>query len=580
MVRRPLLAVACLLAVAAAAMVATAGFATTIGGVRVSARSPSAAAIAAVLAALAWLVAASRARRVHGDLVAADAWLERRADAAVATIAGLAGAFAISYQTFSAAGADASGYLSQAAMLASGALTYIEPLGAIADWPGAASTFLPLGWWMTADVSTQVPTYPIGLPLLMVPLHVAGGALFASLIGPASLALTVWAGARLAHRVAGASAALLAAVWIATSPVALIAAMQPMADMPATAAWLVCWVAVLALDSDEGRRKNTLGVAAGLAAGVAVVIRPNLAPAVAVPAALLLLRHRRLLPAFAMPVALAAVIVGYVQWRWFGSPLRSGYGTAGQIYAMSNMVPNAGLYTEWLLDTHGPWLLAAPLAAIAVPSRSLRWLLVFAAAIVVAYLVYAVFEVWTYLRFVLPALAIAMVAVSTLIVHVSSRWPAARFAVVFLAILAVASLQIRSARTHDVFSLASRHARALLAGRYLEAATPERSLIIAGEQSGSLRYYTGRSIVRWELTSPETLEIAVARAQAAGYDVWVALDEFEEDLVRQKYGTRVIGLLDWPPQLESGTLVRTRAWRIRDRAAFHRTGIAHTDRLR
>jgi hypothetical protein len=131
-----------------------------------------------------------------------------------------------------------------------------------------------------------------------------------------------------------------------------------------------------------------------------------------------------------------------------------------------------------------------------------------------------------------------------------------------------------------VFSLATRHARALLAGHYLAAAMPKRSMIIAGEQSGSLRYYTGRSILRWEATPPETLELATARAQAAGYDVWIALDEWEEDAVRQKYGARVIGTLDWPPQLEAGTLIRTRAWRLRDRAAFHRTGIAHTDRLR
>ena len=150
----------------------------------------------------------------------------------------------------------------------------------------------------------------------------------------------------------------------------------------------------------------------------------------------------------------------------------------------------------------------------------------------------------------------------------------------FVAMLAVASLQIRSARTHDVFTLSSRHARALLAGHYLAAALPERSLIVAGEQSGSLRYYTGRSILRWDATPPETLELATTRAQAAGYDVWIALDEFEEDLVRQKYGTRVIGMLDWPPQLEAGTGVRMRAWRLRDRAAFHRSGIAQTDRLR
>ena len=65
-----------------------------------------------------------------------------------------------------------------------------------------------------------------------------------------------------------------------------------------------------------------------------------------------------------------------------------------------------------------------------------------------------------------------------------------------------------------------------------------------------------------------------------GYDVWIVLDEWEEELFRRKFPASPIGTLDWPPQLEAGTLVRTRAWRLRDRAAFIGTGIAPTDRLR
>src|SRR4029453_3922936 len=106
---------------------------------------------------------------------------------------------------------------------------------------------------------------------------------------------------------------------------------------------------------------------AGCAGAAAVLIRPNLAPLAALPALYLLLADRRALVRVraqrallcAIPVAMAGLAIAYLQQRWFGSPLRSGYGTAQEIYARSNFAPNFALYTRWLVDTHGPWLLAA-----------------------------------------------------------------------------------------------------------------------------------------------------------------------------------------------------------------------------
>jgi hypothetical protein len=80
--------------------------------------------------------------------------------------------------------------------------------------------------------------------------------------------------------------------------------------------------------------------------------------------------------------------------------------------------------------------------------------------------------------------------------------------------------------------------------------------------------------------TPAVLAAASARAADAGYEVWIALDEWEEDLVRRKFSSIDAGRLDWPPLLEAGTLMRTRAWRLRDREAFLRDGSAHTDLVR
>jgi hypothetical protein len=582
MTRRILLALAGVCSVAAAAVWATGGIATSIAGIRLSARSPTAAAVAAIALAAAWALAAGRAGALAADLARVDAWCARRANRVVLAIAALAGALAVRFQTFSAAGADASGYLSQAAMLASARLTHTEPFAALANWPDPGPTLVPLGWLATADPATQVPTYAIGLPLLMTPLHAAGGALLASLLGPLSLALAVWMSARLAREIAGPFPAMLTAAWVATSPAALWAAMQPLSDLPAAAAWLACWVAVFAAIAATPRRTATRALLAGAAAALAVLIRPNLAPLAAVPFLLLAIDRRgRSAAAFAVPVALSALVVGYVQWRWFGSPLRSGYGSAGTIYAAANVAPNVRLYAGWLLETQGPLLFAAPLAVLFAPGRRLGWLMAFAAAAAAAYLIYATFEVWTYLRFLLPALPIAMIAVAAIIARLIARLPSAWRSVVWIAAtIAVAAFQLRSARTHGVFDVAEQHARALLAGRYLAAAMPTRSVVVAGEQSGSVRYYTGRTILRWEALTPETLAAAAGRATSVGADVWIALDEWEEDGFRRKFGALPIGTLDWPPILESGRLMRTHAWRLRDRDGFRRTGAAHTDRVR
>jgi hypothetical protein len=131
-----------------------------------------------------------------------------------------------------------------------------------------------------------------------------------------------------------------------------------------------------------------------------------------------------------------------------------------------------------------------------------------------------------------------------------------------------------------VFAVRDHHARAALAGHYLEARLPERSVVVAGEQSGAVRYYTGHSILRWEVVTPQSFATAVARASTAGYDVWIALDEWEEDPFRAKFAATGFGALDWPPALDAGVTLRTRAWRLRDRAAYARDGVAHTDRVR
>ena len=365
----------------------------------------------------------------------------------------------------------------------------------------------------------------------MLPFDRIGGAVAACLVPPLALLVAIWATAMLADRIGGPVAAIVAAVWLATSPVALIEAMQPMSDVPVTAAWLVCWAAIVTMPRQTaGRSAGGWTFGAGVAAGVAALIRPNLAPLAAVPALYVLFapdspglpvadRVRRA-AWFSVPVVVAGILIAYLQWRLFGSPLESGHGTAAALYSPSSFGTNAVAYTRWLLDTHGPWLLLAPLAVFVVRVRSMRWLLVFAALVVLAYLIYGTFEVWTYLRFLLPAIAIAMVAATAIATRLIAALPASiRGAAAVVLALLLAAGNINAAQAHGVFQLGRRDGRALVVGHYLEAAAPARAVFVAGEESGALRYYTGRSIIRWDVLSAEALDSAVERLRGRGYEI-------------------------------------------------------------
>jgi hypothetical protein len=355
--RRFLLLLALLLSTICVALWATGGVAGSLAGVRVSARSPRPSALAAALAAALWLVTSWRARSIGADLARLDEWIDGRAPTIIAGLAALTGALAVRFSTFSASGSDPSGYLSEAVMLASGALSRAEPLMAIADWPDAARTLAPLGW-QAATSAAQVPTYAAGLPLLMALPHAVGGAIGASLVVCAGAALAVWFAGRLGLMLGGGAAGALAATGVATLPVLLYESIQPMSDVPVTAAWLACWwwLAQTALLGTVPLKART-ATQAGIATCVAVLIRPNLAPLAAVPAVWLWARSRGQGPSlalrFAVPVVAAGALVAFLQWQWFGSPVRSGYGSASEIYAVANIAPNVRLYSRWLLETGG-----------------------------------------------------------------------------------------------------------------------------------------------------------------------------------------------------------------------------------
>src|SRR4029079_15876135 len=126
-----------------------------------------------------------------------------------------------------------------------------------------------------------------------------------------------------------------------------------------------------------------------------------LAPLAVVP--LLIARNRIV---FSIPVVIAGILLATLQWLWYGAPIRSGYGSAEELFALGSIAPNASRYFTWLITT-------SPLLFDAIGGcwrmrgdRIARALGAFAALVVTAYLAYAVFDDWSYLRFLLPALSV------------------------------------------------------------------------------------------------------------------------------------------------------------------------------
>jgi hypothetical protein len=580
-IARLLLAVATIALVVLVIVTITGGFLVQLGPLRLSAhnwRGPLLIAVAAFAAA------ARYGRRALGE--AAEASWSFIADHAAAFAVVLAAATAgigIGYGTYSASSSDASGYVSEAALIASARLSSDEPLARTVAWRNATWAFSPLGYRPGAAPGELVPTYPAGLPLVMTPFRLLGGELATyvavPLLGAIAVLATYYVGARLHSQYAG----LAAAVLVATSPILLFQVVQPMSDVPATAWWVLAMVfALLPVPNAP--------LAAGGAAGLAILTRPNLLPLVIVVALATMnfprmrlsagdaqmqgqapverrLRADRLL-GFAAGVTPAIGALLLMQWRLFASPLASGYGTVSELYSFGNIAPNLAGYSRRIIDGEMPALVTLIAAAVilivtrrraagALHLKRAAVLATLAFAIVgLSYLPYGVFAEWSYLRFLLPAFPLVFVAIGGLLTAALLRLPASMRAPLLLCTLAaVGSFNVVRAEHEQAFNMRRYESRYRLAGRYLASALPPRAVIVAVQESGSARYYTSRPVLRWDWLDPD-LDTAIAALRARGWHPVFAIEDWERPDLMRKHPASANARLDWRPRAEFGDEIR------------------------
>lgn len=534
----------------AVAVALTGGFKVRVGGFRFSSHSWERPAVIAAIGAIALAIAArARIAVISRSLaVTLESPSVSRGVAVGATIWALA--VGIGFGTFAIGGADSYGYVSQARLLAEGRLTDTIPVSRDYEWPEVEYTMTPLGFKKGQHRGEIAPTYPPGFPLLLAPFSaVSEKALY--LVVPLFGALLIWTTYRLGAVTGDSMAAAMAAVLLAVSPTFLFQVVQPMSDVPCAA----CWLAALLLAS-RGSPSGT--VASGVLTSLAILIRPNLAPVAAIVAGLSIAsntsgRVRRAVY-FVVSLAPGLVLLGWIQNVRYGSPFASGYGTASDMFALEYVLPNLARYPRWITESHTPfiWLsIGAPLWIVRRATNvRLAWSAVLlAAAVWIAYLPYMFFQPneWYYTRFLLPAIPIMLFfAAACALVGLRALPAAWRVPVAVVVTIAVAAASASYAERHKAFDLRNQERRYPLVAQYVRTRGPANAFVLAAQHSGSIRYYAGRPMLRWDLLSPTRLDQALATFRAQGYEPILVVDSGEYDAFRQRFGAagqRAVGQL-------------------------------------
>jgi hypothetical protein len=509
-------------AIAIAVLVTLAGIDVRLAGVTV--RSHSAVRVAAGAAAL-FLV-----RRRLG-IAAYAPWLMR-----LAMLTAICGSVATWFRFLltTIGGADSYGYVSAAKLIASGHLVAAAP---IEQWLSAANRLAiasPLGWAPAPDGSGIVPAYPIGVSALMAVFSMIGGPSAVFYVSPVAAAITLFLVYRLAREWFDPETALFAAAIAAWNPVFITYAKQPMSDMAATMWVMLAFTLAM-------RSSNASAVAAGLAAGAAVITRPALLVAAAfIPfAAHRADRPRSRFISSAAGLAIGVIIQMAIQDRLFGSPTASGYGTAGDVFSTAHVKANAGIFLRHGWDVVGVlWVPALIVGLFASRPEPRNKPAILFGAVTLPYLFWLPFDHWETLRFLLPGLVALTVLIATGLMHIA-RVPrnavaAAVMVTAFIAIIAGQSEHLL--RTSSVWEIPAIEARYPLAGEWINVNTPPDSVVMANQHSGSLRWYGKRETIRWDFVDPNQLATAVGELQSHGATVYVALEGDEVAMFDRRFG--------------------------------------------
>jgi hypothetical protein len=118
-----------------------------------------------------------------------------------------------------------------------------------------------------------------------------------------------------------------------------------------------------------------------------------------------------------------------------------------------------------------------------------------------------------------------------------------------------------TARAVGAFDLRDGEDKYPAVGSFVRANVPSSAFIFAKQHSGSIRYYSGRQTVRWDVLDHGSLDRAVAALRAAGHEPFVVLDRDEDVEFRARFASTAQKTLERLERI--ATIGPTGVYRIR-----------------
>lgn len=436
-----------------------------------------------------------------------------------------------------AGGADSSGYLNHARMLAEG--TVRTPTR---DLPGAraaeisAFAYVPLGFSPASagNPSEMVAIYPLGLPLLLAAVGIVLGWTLAAPVTIVAHALAgVWV-TYLLGRAAGLQrrVALLGGALIAVSPQYVFNAVQLLSDLPA-----LVWTTGAILCAWTSRGRTGWAWVTGIVLAMAVLIRPTNALAI-VP--VLIALGTRWSCWWRMGLAGLPLAIGLLCYNdaAYGHPFRFGYGEIGEAFSLGYVWPTLLHYALWL---------PVSLAVVGVLVPGLPWvggvervwktiLLSWCAVLGAFYALYPfTHQDWWALRFVLPVFPAALVGALLVVQEfLVRRSEPAQKKIVLAAAAAGVAWGLAWCHPLRSWRVGRDEAAYVLATDWVREHLPEGTVIFAAQTTGAQHYYTKCVTVHWPFAYEPDVRKIVTAARKEGRQIYALLFPEEEAFLRER----------------------------------------------
>ena len=440
-------------------------------------------------------------------------------------------------------GSDNSGYFNEARLFARG--TIHAPMRTLAGIPARDVPYLyvPLGFKPAVDAdSSLVPTYPPGLPLLLVPAARIAGWQHA---GDMLLLLHSLAGIALIFALASTCGlsgpwALVGAAILAASPLYLFASLQALSDVPATV-----WATAAVVAALRSRDRWGWALASGVCIAVGFLVRPsNFLVALPVLVAVGMSPKRLLLVAVGSLPGIAAWMA--INTTAYGHPLLSGYGAIGDEFHRALVSGTLRFYLKWLPLLLSPVVLLSPavLAFFRARPRAVAVLVTWSAAFLAFYSPYRwTHEQWWFLRFILPAapaLIVAGLAAVSLWLEGLERRYTVPWAGLLPALVLVAAVGVEASQTgplREAWAIGHGERKYGRVSDWLVAHLPKDSVLVVSQSSGALYYFTDFTLLRHDQMSPSVSERVRTCVQSSKRGLYAVLWPGEIEVLGKLPGT-------------------------------------------